>query len=261
MSLKSYAQNQATFYTTMGDFVVEMYNAPMPITTANFEKLVNDKFYDSIIFHRIIANFMMQGGDPSTRGGTTSAVIQDEFDAGTSNLKYTIAMANSGPNTGTSQFFINTKNNTFLDFDKAPATSKHPVFGKVISGFSVVDAIGVVATDGNDKPLTDVRMDSVRMTYLVPLDVENLSYETASITFYPNPVLTNSIININSTKELAAKLVVSNLEGKLLQHKDFFLEKGVNKFEIAELNIKMPGVYFIQVVGDNYASTKKVLVR
>jgi len=77
ISFQLNAQNQATFYTAQGNFVVELYNFRMPITTGNFESLVQDKFYDSISFHRIISNFVIQGGDPSTRGGSTAAVIQD----------------------------------------------------------------------------------------------------------------------------------------------------------------------------------------
>ena len=102
---------------------------------------------------------MIQGGD----GFPAPPSIMDEFDSTLSNVQKTISMANSGPNTGTCQFFINLVDNTYLDFDKAPLTSKHPVFGITVSGFNVVQAIGEVQTNFNDVPYVDVVMDSVRI--------------------------------------------------------------------------------------------------
>ncbi len=139
--------------TNMGDIVIEL-REDMPITTGNFEKLVKQGTYNGVIFHRVIADFMIQGGDPTGTGMGDSSIptIQDEFVEGSSNLKYTISMANRGPNTGSSQFFINLADNTYLDWDKPPLTSKHPAFGKVIEGQDVVDKIGKVETGTNDKP-------------------------------------------------------------------------------------------------------------
>ncbi len=135
--------------TSMGNITIEMYT-DMPITTGNFVTLVNKGFYDGVIFHRIIDGFMLQGGDPTGTGmGGPGYKIKDEFAPNNKNNKYTISMANSGPNTGGSQFFINLVNNNFLD-------GKHPVFGRVTAGMDVVDAIGKVDTDRNDKPLTPV---------------------------------------------------------------------------------------------------------
>ena len=103
----SQAQTEITFYTNMGDFVVETYDTLQPITSGNFIDLVNTEFYDGILFHRVISSFMIQGGDPTGTGnGGPGYSIQDEFNSGTSNIKKTISMANSGPNTGGSQFFI-----------------------------------------------------------------------------------------------------------------------------------------------------------
>ncbi len=135
--------------TNKGDIVIELYSQ-MPITTGNFEKLVKQGFYDGVIFHRIIPGFMIQGGDPTGTGmGGPGYNIKDEFKGEQKNNRGTIAMANAGPNTGGSQFFINLVNNNFLD-------NKHPVFGKVIEGMDVVDAIAKVDTDSNDKPIEDV---------------------------------------------------------------------------------------------------------
>jgi peptidylprolyl isomerase len=137
--------------TSMGDITIQL-NDDMPITTGNFQKLVEKGFYDGVIFHRVIDGFMIQGGDPEGTGmGGPGYNIADEFTDHNRNDRGTIAMANSGPNTGGSQFFINLVDNSFLD-------SKHPAFGKVIAGMDVVDAIAKVQKDANDRPLTDVKI-------------------------------------------------------------------------------------------------------
>jgi len=135
--------------TTLGNIKIEL-DSNMPITSGNFEDLVSKGFYDGIIFHRIIGDFMIQGGDPSGDGtGGSGKTIQDEFLESNANNRGTISMANSGPNTGSSQFFINLKDNNFLD-------SRHPAFGKIIEGMDVIDNIAQVETDARDKPLEDV---------------------------------------------------------------------------------------------------------
>ena len=160
------------FETTMGDFDIELYETAMPITTGNFKSLALSDFYDDTKFHRVIDGFMIQGGDPNsktddeTRYGTGGPgyYIEDEFvsDARLSNRRGTIAMANSGqPNSGGSQFFINTVDNLSLDFDKVPLTSKHPVFGKVVVGMDVVDAIQKTETNVRDIPLAPVVIENI----------------------------------------------------------------------------------------------------
>jgi peptidylprolyl isomerase len=139
--------------TNHGDIIINLYN-DMPITTGNFKKLIEQGFYDGVIFHRIIENFMIQGGDPQGTGmGGPGYTIQDEFthEGGNKNDRGTISMANAGPNTGGSQFFINLIDNNFLD-------PKHPAFGKVIEGMDVVDKIAKVETDANDRPLQEVKI-------------------------------------------------------------------------------------------------------
>ena len=159
LSFNSHSQTQVDFFTNYGDFRVELYDSLVPITTSNFINLVTTNFYDGALFHRVIKNFMIQGGDVSP----PPPPIVDEFDSTLSNIQKTISMANSGPNTGTCQFFINLVDNTYLDFDKPPLTSKHPVFGITISGFNIVEDIGDVQTNFNDVPYIDVIMDSVRI--------------------------------------------------------------------------------------------------
>ena len=137
--------------TSKGEITIELYS-DMPITAGNFEKLVNNGFYEGVIFHRVIDGFMIQGGDPTGTGtGGPGYNIKDEFGKANRNNRGTISMANSGPNTGGSQFFINLVNNNFLD-------NKHPVFGKVVNGMDVVDAIAKVKTDSNDRPLSEVKI-------------------------------------------------------------------------------------------------------
>jgi len=142
--------------TNMGDITLQLYE-DMPITAGNFQKLVEKGFYDGTIFHRIIDGFMIQGGDPTGTGcGGPGYAIKDEFTHKNRNDRGTISMANAGPNTGGSQFFINLVNNSFLD-------SKHPVFGKVIEGMDVVDAMGKVKKGAMDRPVKEVKIESAKV--------------------------------------------------------------------------------------------------
>ena len=143
----------------MGDIVIKLYD-DMPITAGNFERLVKEGFYDGIIFHRVIAGFMIQGGCPNGTGtGGPGYTIQDEFVPGHSNQRGTISMANTGqPNSGGSQFFINLVDNSYLDWDNRSTPYKHPVFGEVIDGMNVVDKIAAVKTDYSDRPMTEVKI-------------------------------------------------------------------------------------------------------
>ena len=136
--------------TTMGDVKIELLDKTMPITAGNFRKLVVQGFYDGTIFHRVIPNFMIQGGDPQGTGlGGPGYTIKDELPADNRNARGTISMANAGPNTGGSQFFINVVDNNRLD-------RKHPVFGRVVGGMEVVDAISRTPTGADDRPRTKV---------------------------------------------------------------------------------------------------------
>ena len=135
--------------TNMGDITLEL-REDMPITAGNFAKLVGEGFYNGVIFHRVIDGFMIQGGDPTGTGrGGPGYQIKDEFMPDNKNNKGTISMANAGPNTGGSQFFINLVNNNYLD-------KAHPAFGNVVEGMEVVEKIGKVKTNYSDRPLEDV---------------------------------------------------------------------------------------------------------
>jgi len=144
--------------TTLGNITIKLYDN-MPITAGNFKQLVEKGFYNGVIFHRVIPNFMIQGGDPTGTGmGGPGYAIPDEFVKGSTNIRGTLSMANAGPNSGGSQFFINLVDNTYLDWDKPPGSSRHPVFGAVVQGMDVVDKIGSVKTGINDKPTTAVKI-------------------------------------------------------------------------------------------------------
>jgi peptidylprolyl isomerase len=145
---------QVKLTTSKGEIIIELYSKDMPITAGNFEKLVGEEFYDGTIFHRVIDEFMIQGGDPQGTGmGGPGYEIKDEFTQTSldQNMRGTISMANAGPNTGGSQFFINLVDNNFLD-------GKHPVFGKVTEGIDIVDAIAKVEKNAQDKPLEEIRI-------------------------------------------------------------------------------------------------------
>jgi len=155
--------------TSLGDFRVELFVDEMPITAGNFLRLAKEGFYDGLHFHRVIADFMIQFGCPhsadpgSSRAGTGDSPhgrIQDEYpaEARFSNEPGTLSMANTGsPNSGSCQFFINTRHNAYLDFF-TPGPSKHPVFGKVVDGMDVVRKIEETPTDARDRPVTPVQM-------------------------------------------------------------------------------------------------------
>ena len=146
----------ATFDTTMGTFKIELYNDLAPKTVKNFTDLIGKKYYDGIIFYRVIDQFMIQGGCPLGRGtGGPGYTIDDEFGKGLKHDKPgVLSMANAGPNTGGSQFFITLVPCPWLD-------GKHAIFGHVIEGMNVIEAIGKVPTDSQDRPLKKVIMEKV----------------------------------------------------------------------------------------------------
>ena len=150
----------AVFETNKGTFEIELFTEKAPITTKNFIDLTEKGFYNGLIFHRVIPNFMIQGGDPEGRGtGGPGYEIKDEFHP---DLKHDsegiLSMANSGPNTGGSQFFITLAQTSWLD-------NKHAVFGKVTKGMDVVKEIGAVETGANDKPVEDVIINKITIRW------------------------------------------------------------------------------------------------
>ena len=146
----------ATFNTSMGSFRVELFTDLAPITTGNFIQLAKQGFYDGVIFHRVIDGFMIQGGCPDGRGtGGPGHTIPDEFGEGLAHDSPGIlSMANAGPNTGGSQFFITLVPTAWLD-------GRHAIFGKVTNGMDVVTAIGSTETNRGDRPVVDVVINGI----------------------------------------------------------------------------------------------------
>lgn len=151
--------------TNKGAIELELFDQLKPNTVSNFIKLAKEGFYNGVKFHRVIKGFMIQGGDPLTKIDTESYrwgtggpgyIFDDEIGNENNNVKGTISMANAGPNTNGSQFFINTNDNNFLD-------EKHTAFGKVVSGQEVVDAIENVKTGSGDRPIEAVVIENIEV--------------------------------------------------------------------------------------------------
>jgi len=149
--------SSATLHTSQGDVAVELFDEDAPKTVENFRKLAGEGFYDGVIFHRVIPDFMIQGGDPTGTGsGGPGYTFEDEFNDH-SVARGALAMANAGPNTNGSQFFIVTA-------DACPwLDGKHTVFGRVTSGMDVVDAISAVETDASDRPREEITIQRVEL--------------------------------------------------------------------------------------------------
>jgi cyclophilin family peptidyl-prolyl cis-trans isomerase len=147
----------ATMHTNHGPIVIELFPDDAPRTVANFEKLAGDGFYNGVIFHRVIPDFMIQGGDPTGTGsGGPGYQFEDEFND-QKVVRGALAMANAGPNTNGSQFFIVTA-------DACPwLDGKHTVFGRVTDGMDVVDTISALDTDARDKPRDDVVIERIEL--------------------------------------------------------------------------------------------------
>jgi len=253
----SQSQTQVTFYTGMGTFVVETYDTLMPITAGNFLDLVTSGFYDNVQFHRVVANFVIQGGDPTGTGyGGPGYTIPDEFHPLTSNVKKALGMANSGPNTGGSQFFINLKNNTYLN-------PNYPCFGIVISNFEVVEAIGAVAVNANNHPLVNVYMDSLRVTYWSPTAIQETVKPLQNLKIFPNPVSSASHIQLNINTGLDVEITLFNQQGIRLNQVMKSLPSGFNTFSLYELGARdLPaGLYFVTIRSGDFAISRKFVVQ
>jgi cyclophilin family peptidyl-prolyl cis-trans isomerase len=150
--------SQATMNTSEGTITIELFDEDAPKTVANFKKLAGDGFYDGLIFHRVIRDFMIQGGCPQGTGtGGPGYTFEDEINDHKV-VRGALAMANAGPDTNGSQFFIVTAD------EAAWLDGKHTVFGQVVDGMDVVDKIEGTPTDARDRPQDDVRMESVSIT-------------------------------------------------------------------------------------------------
>ncbi len=150
--------SQATMHTTHGPIVLELFDEDAPKTVENFRKLATDGFYDGVIFHRVIPDFMIQGGDPDGTGrGGPGYTFEDEINDHKI-VRGTLAMANAGPNTNGSQFFLVTAQATpHLD-------GKHTAFGRVVEGMDAVDAIEGVKTGGGDRPVEPPKIERIELS-------------------------------------------------------------------------------------------------
>jgi peptidyl-prolyl cis-trans isomerase B (cyclophilin B) len=151
------AMSTANMNTTLGTIAIEFFDDDAPKTVENFRKLASDGFYDGVIFHRVIPDFMIQGGDPQGTGsGGPGYTFEDEFNAHTV-VRGALAMANAGPNTNGSQFFI-------VTIDAAPwLDGKHTVFGQVTAGIDAVDAIEATPTGRQDRPTDPPSIESIEL--------------------------------------------------------------------------------------------------
>ena len=161
MSIDVNSTYTAELETSLGNIVIELFTDTSPITVNNFVNLSNDGYYNDVIFHRVIKGFMIQGGDPSGTGHGDMGKypgydFEDELDNPMNYEKGIVAMANRGPNTNGSQFFIM--------HEDYPLPYQYTIFGKVLSGLDVVDAIGNVQTGENDKPNEDVVILNIKIT-------------------------------------------------------------------------------------------------
>jgi len=254
----AFAQTKVQFYTSMGDFVVTLNDTLAPLTSGNFKSLVESRFYDGITFHRVIDDFMIQGGDPTGTGdGGSETIIEDEFHVDLSNLRQTISMANDGPNTGTSQFFINLVDNTYLDFNKQPLTSKHPVFGEVTENFHIVQLIGSVPVDNNDKPFVEVTMDSLRLIEPTISIYQNVREAQNGFIFYSNMLTPKNELYFISNRAGSFTVQVYDESGKLRETILKEIEKG--EHSLVFMNNYPKGVYLLQINHNHTSQTKKVI--
>jgi cyclophilin family peptidyl-prolyl cis-trans isomerase len=239
------AQTEATWYTSMGTFKTVLTDTLTPRTVDSFIARVSEKFYDGTIFHRVIDNFMIQGGDPLGTGfGGPGYSFPDEFRPTLKNVPGALAMANSGPNTNGSQFFINLVTNSHLN-------NVHTVFGKTTENFTVVQSIGHVATNSADKPITDVVLDSIRITNL-STTVSNTGHGVAA-TISPNPCHGMVVISLPN---VATKVEVTNINGQCVY------AVSASGTLHADLRNAPAGLYFIRLTGkDGAASVTRLIIQ
>lgn len=240
------AQTQVTYYTSMGNFKVRLTDTLTPRTVDSFIARVSEKFYDGQIFHRVIDNFMIQGGDPLGTGfGGPGYSFPDEFVSTLKNVPAALAMANSGPNTNGSQFFINLVTNAHLD-------NHHTVFGMVYDNFVVVQNIGHVPTNSSNRPITNVRLDSIRIISLYVPAAVNEPGNGMKVAMYPNPA--RDIVHM----ELAAittKVEIVNMAGRVVYCTE---AKGTLMVDLRE---QPTGLYMVRLSNMNGATQSRLVVQ
>ena len=237
------AQTEVTYYTSMGQFKIMLTDTLTPITVDSFKARVRHKFYDGLIFHRVIDNFVIQGGDPLGTGyGGPGYSTPDEFSPTLKNVAGSLAMANSGPNTNGSQFYVNLVNNSSLN-------NHYTVFGMVTTGFSVVQAIGHVPVDANNKPLTNVYMDSIRITQAAAA-VPSVTGSVVSA-IYPNPC--RGMFRI-ALPAVATKIEVLNAQGQVVY--------AANASGLCDVDLRnrAAGLYLVRLANERGVADQRVMV-
>lgn len=243
---KLYAQTEITFYTTKGNIKVMLTDTLTPVTVDSFKARVRKKFYDGLIFHRVIDGFVIQGGDPLGTGfGTPGYSTPDEPDTPTlKNVPGSIAMANSGPGTNGCQFYFNLVNNTHLD-------GIYTVFGMVTTGFSVVQTIGHVPVDANKKPITPVYIDSVRITQSAAA-VNTIANTVKAPAIYPNPCRGTFTISL---PVITTNLDILNTAGQIVYH-----TTANGKLNV-DLHNQPAGVYVVRINNATGTAETKFIIQ
>jgi peptidyl-prolyl cis-trans isomerase A (cyclophilin A) len=212
----AHSQSIARFYTSQGDFDVELREDLVPITAGNFIDLCNQEFYDFVIWHRVVPGFVIQSGDPTGLGtGGPGYTIPDEFHPSlTHNSKGILSMANSGPNTGGSQFFITLAPASHLN-------NLHSVFGEVIAGINVVDLIAATPLNGNGTPVFPPVNDSIRViSTATNLDKPISETRAALGGNFPNPFSGETMITFGLMDAGEASILIFDATGRLVRTMD-----------------------------------------
>jgi len=241
---KAAAQTEVTYYTSMGNFKIMLTDTLTPRTVDSFKARVREHFYDGLIFHRVIKNFVIQGGDPLGNGsGGPGYTIPDEFSPTLKNVPGSLAMANAGPNTNGCQFYINLVNNSGLN-------NRYTVFGMTTSGFNIVQNIGQVATNANDKPLTDVYIDSIRITG-TPTAIKTIAGKL-SVSVFPNPSKGKFSIEL---PEMFTRVELINIDGQLV-----YQTRAKGLLEI-DLSSRPAGFYTVRIANNNGVAAQKLIIQ
>jgi len=254
----SQAQTQADFYTSLGNFRVELREDLMPITANNFITLARKGYYDATIFHRVVADFVIQGGDPSATGsGGPGYTIMDEYHVDmTHDSAGVIAMAKTNaPNSAGSQFYFTLTPQPNLD-------GRYSVFGSCIQGLQVILDIGKVPVNGNDRPLTAVILDSVRVINTTSIDQEDLA--SISLEISPNPFTKKSVIRYEVQQPSELTITIFDMQGNQVK----LLQKGLYMPGVHEVpwdgvdvqgNTVSAGIYRVLVSGAQGVARRKLV--
>lgn len=250
------AQTNVNFYTNKGNFTVEVREDLMPITAGNFIKLVDSGFYDGLIFHRVVKDFVIQGGDPTGTGfGGPGYTLQNEYHPSLNHDSAgVLAMANNGMNTAGSQFYFTLSAQNRLDGDYA-------VFGTCIKGLDKIMAIGEVNTDTRDKPLVAVVMDSLRTDSSKSVQTY-FPFGKLKTEVYPNPFNSHFHVSYELTQQEQVHIHFFNAHGQVLQVFENELKpKGIHTFSSAEhhLGELANGIYYLGITSPSGAARVKLL--